>query len=449
MLQGGRVVRTKIRTIAIINAVAALAFAGRVPAPAQQAQPAAGQVNVQAHVDEVLLDMVVNDKESKPVLDLQPADVAVTDNGHPVTLTQLRLISGKQQDGPLITLLFNKPGFQKGQSDQSAVQAGKSMREAASRMLKLLSGSGLQFSVMDVWGRLQLQQEFTSDRKAVEKTVTAAVTPGQFGVAVGLNAAETRVGSLIQTGKDASGAPASSMESLLDGSISDAIVESSTIYNQLHASAGLAGLLSLAESQRQVPGRKAVIYFTTTNDLLNTDPNQPAKEYSPEVKAAIQSIVEAANRADLSIYIVHMDGQNSQSMGEVLNNYAVASLGSSNSGPPGGKSGTTSTHDQQVTGRFASASEFQLINSKQSETNPVPGTVDSLVRGTGGYAFSESEDFQSPVKQLITDLTTYYEASYVPPEGKEDGTFHTISVVPVRPGLTVRTRSGYLAVPGK
>ncbi len=194
-------------------------------------------------------------------------------------------------------------------------------------------------------------------------------------------------------------------------------------------------------------GRKAIVYFTTISDLLSTAPNQPVKEYSPEVKSAIQSIVGAANRAGVSIYIVHMDDRKSQSMGAVLNNYSAVSLGSSNAGPPGGKNGTTSTHDQAVAGQFASASEFQLIDSRQSEASPLPGTVDSLVRGTGGYSFSEVDGFSAVVKELMNDLTTYYEAAFAPPSGKQDGTFHTVNLTPVRSGLKIRARSGYLAVP--
>ncbi len=194
---------------------AVLVFAGAAQSFTQQAQPAAGKVNLQMPADEVLLDMVVHDNANKPVLDLKPEDLKVTDNDQPVVLSQLRLVSGKQQDEPLITLLFNRPGFQSGKSEEDARQAGKSMREAASRLLKQFSDSGFRFSVMDVWGRLQLQQEFTGDRKAIEKAVTAAVDPGQYGVPVGLNAAETRVGQILQTGHETSGAAVSARD---DGS---------------------------------------------------------------------------------------------------------------------------------------------------------------------------------------------------------------------------------------
>ena len=45
-------------------------------------------------VDEVALDLVVLDKSHKPVRDLKPEDLVITDNNTPVQLKGLRLVSG-------------------------------------------------------------------------------------------------------------------------------------------------------------------------------------------------------------------------------------------------------------------------------------------------------------------------------------------------------------------
>jgi hypothetical protein len=51
------------------------------------------------------------------------------------------------------------------------------------------------------------------------------------------------------------------------------------------------------------------------------------------------------------------------------------------------------------------------------------------------------------IHQLVEDLTTYYVASYTPPIGDYDGSFRTIAVHPLRKDVSVRTRSGYFALP--
>ena len=45
-------------------------------------------------VDEVSLDLIVRTKSNKPILDLKNSDFAITDNGSPVSLSNLHLVSG-------------------------------------------------------------------------------------------------------------------------------------------------------------------------------------------------------------------------------------------------------------------------------------------------------------------------------------------------------------------
>ena len=45
--------------------------------------------------DAVVLNVVVHDKKNKCVIDLKPEELAVTDDGSPVTLSSLRFVSGK------------------------------------------------------------------------------------------------------------------------------------------------------------------------------------------------------------------------------------------------------------------------------------------------------------------------------------------------------------------
>jgi len=57
---------------------------------------------ISTNADEVSLDLVVRTKSGKPVLDLKPSDLAVTDNGVPVKLSDLRLVKGVSESQHLI-----------------------------------------------------------------------------------------------------------------------------------------------------------------------------------------------------------------------------------------------------------------------------------------------------------------------------------------------------------
>jgi VWFA-related protein len=441
-------VRTTIRTLLILPFAAILFVVFSTMSAAQQTQPLTEQEHFHIAANEVLLDMVVHDKGNKPLLDLKPADISVTDNGQPVTFTQFRLVNGNQQDGPMVMLLFNRPGFDPKQksANDTAQQESKRLRDAANRILKLIPESGFQYSVLDVWGRLQLQEVLTTDRNTVQAAIAASIQPGPYGVPTAVNPVEAGLDKEIQTGKDSSGAALNPRAQALAQSLESAIADSIRKVEGHHVPDGLASLQSLVDSLRPVAGRKAIVYFTTTTDLTGDSQSKQGNN-SDTTKNTIQTIVGAANRAGVSLYVVRMDDPNApDETGAILNSYSDTSVGSSNPGPPGtgSGSGSHSGYSQAVSGAMGSASEFRMISAKEGEPAPMPGSLDSLVRGTGGYSFSEEESFPQPVKEMVGDLITYYEATYVPPSAN-DGKFHSLEVKPQRSGIKVRARSGYQA----
>ncbi|HSS96601.1 MAG TPA: hypothetical protein VLK33_06220, partial [Terriglobales bacterium] len=73
--------------------------------------------------------------------------------------------------------------------------------------------------------------------------------------------------------------------------------------------------------------------------------------------------------------------------------------------------------------------------------------LSQLATHTGGaYLFSQ-DNVNKFFHQAVADLTTYYEAAYVPSAQVYDGKFHQITVKPVRAKLKLQTRAGYFAVP--
>ena len=73
--------------------------------------------------------------------------------------------------------------------------------------------------------------------------------------------------------------------------------------------------------------------------------------------------------------------------------------------------------------------------------------MSQLAENTGGAYITASDHLKKPLQQLIADMTTYYEASYVPPIQEFDGKFRPVAVSPVRKGLKIHSRAGYFAIP--
>ena len=86
--------------VAGLAAFAASVFSiGALTVPmAGQAPAAAGSASVQSQADDVVLDLAVHDRRNRPVLDLRPGDITVTDNGKPVRLADLHLVNGRPEE---------------------------------------------------------------------------------------------------------------------------------------------------------------------------------------------------------------------------------------------------------------------------------------------------------------------------------------------------------------
>jgi VWFA-related protein len=439
--------KSYVRFCTLITAVVFFLCAFAMPS-VSQTPPGAELSNQQFAADNVLLDLTVRDKHNKPVLDLRPDQISVTDNGVPVKLANLRLVNGKQQDEPLITLFFDRPGIQSDQKDAENSAFGRSasterdmsrrLRQAATKFLKGFPSQGFQFAVMDAWGRLQIEQGYTEDRGAIAQAVSMAVQPGQYGAAVTANAAEQRMAQVAKTGQDASGAAVSTTERALARSMVAALQSSSVIARDQHISLSLACMLALVRAQQSLPGRKAIVYFTSASDQSGTAAGRASRDiYS---KDALRSIVGAANRAGVNIYLVRMDDLAAASqLTSMLDSFNSIRLPSA---PSGGARGPLS-----LTGQDGGFGMLQTASSKSNSVTHVHDSLDSLASQTGGDVIDADEDTWNPVKELVRGLTTYYVASYVPPSGIEDGSFHATDLKTLRAGLKVRTRLGYLALP--
>jgi VWFA-related protein len=130
-------------------------------------------------VEEVVLDLVVRDKKGKPVTDLTPDQIAVSDNGSKQTLTSFRLVRGKEAVTPkgavttleplrqlrLVTLAFDALG----PADQR-----KTARTAALDLIKAEQGTNVFYSVVVINTRLFALQPFTTDKDALAKAIERA-----------------------------------------------------------------------------------------------------------------------------------------------------------------------------------------------------------------------------------------------------------------------------------
>lgn len=388
---------------------------------------------LQANPDEVLIDLVVRDKKNRPVTNLTAADVVVRDGAKEAQFSDLHLVTLQSGAKSSIALLF----------DRMSPDSSRVARDVATRLIAMAPERS-DIAVLGLDRGLRLLTDFTQDRMEDEKALDAVLgeLPKQQ-----LDDAEKQLLSLAQKGTLSSGGNASAEERTRAQLMLSALEESQRIVQDQHAPATLAGLLALSKEQQSLGGRKIIVFFseglraTSTTDTL-------ARE-----------VVEAANRAGVSIYTVDTNAVAAKSfdmltmMYQPTNGPAPHIFSSVKPGPGLTINGSLPTGafvnpDMARIGLMASsAPDAYSVSALERDRDQAKGNpLDFLAKGTGGFSIRGGEKERDALERLVSDLGSYYEAAYTPALKEYDGAFHSLDIQPLRMGLNIRSRAGYLAL---
>ena len=426
---------------ALISVLAAASVLAPLPAPAQQATGP----TVRTTVDEVLLDMIVRDKKGKPITDLKPEDITVSDNGVKQTLTSFRLVTGSEaltasgtktkldplRQIRLVTLAFEAMT----EADQR-----KLARSAALDLIKGEQGTNVFYAVVTINTRLFVLQQFTTDKAALTKAIeraTGGITSAGFASESDAIQAELKRNLGNQNGADIAGnllaaAQTTASETVTNGGQALEAMLASVMLDMLRMDSGVASqgarltinaLRSLVDGQRNMPGRKSIIYFTW--GMYET----------PELDVPFQSLISTANRSNITFYSVDTRGvmtaaQNLAAQGQ-LNGAAAASRTTMN----------------RTEGAVTKAEIMASDNAEVSARANVQGPLRDLAESTGGFLIGDSNDLRVPLRHVNEEVSSYYEVSFNPGIQNYDGSFRKIAVAANRKDLVIHSRNGYFALP--
>jgi VWFA-related protein len=406
-------------------------------------------------VEEVILDMVVRDKKGKPVTDLEPGDITVSDSGAKQMLTSFRLVRGKEavnEKGAataleplrqlrLVTMAFDALG---------AADQRKTARTAALDLIRSEQGSNVFYSVVLINTRLLALQRFTTDKELLAKAIERATN----GLAAGtltsesdaimaelkrnlggqtVNGADQDVNLLSSASQTASatpggntGPPSGGGEQFVQAKLASVMLDmlrmDSTVASQ-GTRMTLSALEALVHGLQAMPGRKSILYFT--QGLYVT----------PELDVPFRNIMSTANRANVTFYSIDtrgvMVGSQNRSATQQLNGAARAS-------------GTT------VTRTSGAVSKDEIMASDNAEVagrSNVQLAIRDLAESTGGFLIGDSNDLRAPLRHVSEEIASYYEVTFDPAIKNYDGSFHKLNVATTRKDVIIHARNGYFALP--
>ncbi len=427
------------RLVAILLGVASVA-------PAQE------KTAIQTSGEEVLVDVVVRDKKGHAVTNLPESAFTVLDEGAPRPITSFRLVTGTEAVSPgsgtktaattqkldpirqirLVSLIFDRLD----QGERVAV------RRAAADMFRVDLPPNVYVAVFALGNELQAIQGFTNKRELLAQAIEKATSKPSSQFASdsqklrndteqilgpnqnGLQDMFSRLGQQAATASVANG-----FDLVMARAMIEMISLSERSEMAYEGRSTIWALLGAVRGQSELPGRKAIIYFSEGFAI----PQGAEEEF--------QAVISAANRNNLSFYPIDAHGLTKNSLNakatEGLSAATAASAMSASLGV-GGPAGLVTPKTEIV------LSPDLAIDANRMNTQD---TLAMLADETGGFLTANTNDFTAPLQRVMEEVNTYYEVSYVPRIDQYDGKFRHISVKVDRSDLVVQSRAGYFALP--
>jgi len=194
-------------------------------------------------------------------------------------------------------------------------------------------------------------------------------------------------------------------------------------FDRAHKGYDTAGvLMSVVHSLALYPGRKTIVFFSEGLPV------------SPSLTSKLDTIIDAANRANVTAYAVDAKGLRTSSnltdARKEMTNFVEdrdlqTGLGSDRS-------------DQPMTMALEHVQDTMQLDSRAG--------LAKLADETGGFLVEHSNDLTSALRRIDEDNQFHYLLTYAPRNATFDGHFRAIRVAVRRAGTHVFARKGYRAV---
>lgn len=420
---------------------------------------------IRVRSNEVRLDVVVKDKKGRPIRDLKATDFEVLEDGVPQKVESFRFVTreaapvtGETKDDkrkssepdsvtttptgptastPAVTALV---------FDRLSPEARTLARKAGLAYAQEGMASGGFTGVFGIDQTLRTVQTFTDNTQLIKDAVERATGTSTSTYASGgakmrestdrSIALDQQIASSTATAAAAGAAQDSASAAAAGAAAGQAAAEQQLLemqnqmldhYERLERDqegfATINSLLAVISPMQNLPGRKTIIFFSEGLKL------------PPSVQQKFPSVINAANRANVSIYSIDAAGLRIESgtaeAARELNSIAAAGMARQGRGNDRGSSGPL----------MRSLERNEDLLRFDARTG-----LGSLSDQTGGFLIHDTNDLAAGLRRIDDDMNGYYFLTYVPQNKYYDGRFRRISVKVARSNVEIQSRQGYYAV---
>lgn len=450
------------RSSVAVSAVLLLTIAGD---PGATAQTGGSRPAYSSSATAILVDVVVRDRKGRPMIDLSAAEFEIAEDGIAQKLDSFtRLHHGggigvgvawktaqksvaimptASGDGPAGTAAENtsEEATTAIVFDHLSSESLSLAQRATLDYVPKSGDSGVRVGVFSTDAGARVLQRYTTDRTLVRKAIQQLVP---FGTSVEDQKAE-RIDDLINRRRELLGEAAATTSLVPSGNAAavsqntSALGERETELRQVQTELNMLrsfddfdrtykgydtslGLLAVVRSLAEYPGRKTIVLFSE---------GLPA---SPVLSAKLDHIIDAANGANVTTYVIDANGLRAKSAltntKKELDTFVEERLGQLASG--------TNRTEQPLAMGFERVEDTLKLDSRTG--------LARLAEWTGGFLVEDSNNLASAFRRIDEDNQFHYLLTYSPKNSVLDGKFRAIQVKVRRPGAQVFARKGYRAV---
>jgi VWFA-related protein len=407
--------------------------AGQPSAPA----PGPDSIVLQTGTKLVVLDVVVQDADGKPVHGLHASNFQLSESKKPQQIRNAEehtpppasahaIDLGKMPPGVFTNYTPVPPGSTLNilllDALNTPVLYQKWVRDQLRKYIEK-APPGQRIAIFGLTNQLILLQGFTSD-PAVLKDVIDHKLPSRNST---LLADPTGTGA--DTNIDAAfndalaGTPIAVNAALFEN-------ETNAVASQQRLQITLEAFNALAHYLSGFPGRKNLLWFSgsfPTGVISNAVSPNPVTQSSPQYSVntnAIKQTTAALATAQVSIYPIDARGLMTDPTFDAAN--SGASLTEANS--------------------RAVITDIHTFNNSQADEH---ATMEDLAADTGGHAFYNTNGITQAVQEAIQSGSNYYTLTYNPTDSNWNGSFRSIQLklVDAPSGIKLSYRPGYYAIP--
>jgi VWFA-related protein len=447
--------------VAGLVAASLVALSLTLHAERQRPQEPPGPASYTSIATAILVDVVVRDRQGSPVTDLRAEDFEIREDGVSQAIGSFTRVArgggiavrvGVKEPAP--TTLVEAPGTKPRDEgelpfdppvtalvfDALSAEAVGSCQRAALDYLPRSGSAESRVGIFVTEPAVHALQTYTNDpallRQAVRR-VKATGTTAEEAREEREDVLNARRDALAQLGEGALSAQTGTGGALAStsGNIGQLEMERRLVQGELrmlrafdsldrdHRGYGTTNALSaVLQSLVELPGRKTLVFFSE---------GLPA---SPALQTHLQSVVEAANRSNVTVYAVDASGLRAIS-GTLETQKEIEEAGKERLRQVETANELT---DQPMTRTVEHAEDLMRLDSQ--------GGLARLAEETGGFLVRDTNDLRSAFRRIDEDMRFHYLLTYAPKNTTFDGRFRTIDVKVKRSGVEVFARKGYRAL---